>query len=82
MVSRTFRIPADLYAQLEVVARKEKISVNELVIRSISFNIANDEFTNCILQKIEVMFNKTMLPVLQVNNEVLNMIMEETEDVT
>ena len=47
-VNKTFRIPTDLLKQLELLAQKEKVSLNNLIIQCCKYalNDLNDENKN------------------------------------
>ena len=43
MVNKTFRFPAELLEKLERIAKKNKISVNSLVMQMVEYALANME---------------------------------------
>lgn len=40
-VNKTFRMPVDLVSQLEKLAQKEKVSMNNLVVQCCRYSLAN-----------------------------------------
>ena len=51
--SKTFRLPISLIERMEVLAAKNKISLNQLVIQSLNYAIDNLEETEIINDKVE-----------------------------